>query len=99
MLDELLAMELPIVVFETDSAQGGLSTTIAAYIGQKNPTFSKLSLRDGFVNQGSIFELRQEQHITLHDLFQTLDQTSTRDKASDQANSTFQKNKEVFDAS
>lgn len=73
MLDELIALNRPMIVYETDSAQGGLSTAIAAYLGQNHPHFSKLSLRDGFVEQGTIFELRQEQHITMDDLFQKLD--------------------------
>lgn len=72
MLEELLALNLPLVVYETDSAYGGLSSAVSSFIGKKNPKFSQLSLKDGFVGQGSILELRKEQHISLDDLFSTL---------------------------
>ncbi len=80
MLDELMALNLPIVVYETDSAQGGLSTAIAAHLGQKHPHFFKLSLRDGFIPQGTVFELRKEQRVTLDDLFQELNQIDQASK-------------------
>lgn len=73
MLEKLLKLDLPLVIYETDSASGGLSSAIAAFIGEKNPQFSKLTLQDGFVGQGSILELRKEQQISLDDLFDTLE--------------------------
>lgn len=74
MLDELFTMNLPITVYETDSAQGGLASAIADWLEKKTHGFERLSLKDGFVCQGSVEELKKEQQVSLDDLFERLDQ-------------------------
>lgn len=73
MLDEIYDSKLPVTIFETDSPQGGLSASIARYFESKHHDYDLLTLKDGFIPQGSIEQLRKEQQISLDDLFERLD--------------------------
>ena len=74
MLEELCAMQLPIIVYESDVQIGGLSSAIVEYAndhGLKN-TFVRIGLRDHFVEHGSIPKLRKVEQVDLGTLFQVI---------------------------
>ena len=73
MLDELIESRLPMTVYEPDSKEGGLCQKIAAYCEQKNPRFHRVGLQDGFIEQGSIEELRKDQSMSMDDLMERLE--------------------------
>lgn len=83
MLHELAQSHLPLFVFESDSPAGGLSQAIAAEMESWKNELQILSLRDGFVEQGSIEQLRKEQGISLDDLFERLDHHASGSMAAD----------------
>lgn len=74
MLEELCAMQLPIMIYESDVQIGGLSSAIIEYAndhGLKN-TFVRIGLRDHFVEHGSIPKLRKVEQVDLGTLFQVI---------------------------
>lgn len=74
MLEELCAMQLPIIAYESDVQIGGLSSAIVEYAndhGLKN-TFVRIGLRDHFVEHGSIPKLRKVEQVDLGTLFQVI---------------------------
>lgn len=74
MLEELCAMQLPIIVYESDVQIGGLSSAIVEYAndhGLKN-TFVRIGLQDHFVEHGSIPKLRKVEQVDLGTLFQVI---------------------------
>lgn len=73
MLESLARMNLPITVYETDSRQGGLGEEIASYLQNRQTGFHHIHMRDGFVEQGSVEELRQEQQVSIKDLMERLE--------------------------
>ena len=82
MLDMIFDSGLPVTIYETDSPFGGLSTSIARYLETRHQDFDLLTLKDGFIPQGSISELRKDQQISLDDLFERLDAHASRSETS-----------------
>lgn len=71
MLHELLSSNKRIIIYETDMLHGGLSSAILAFQndhGYQN-TILRLGIKDHFVPQGSLPQLRKQENIDLQTLF------------------------------
>lgn len=76
MLLELLQMNLPVTVYETDVNHSGLSSAVLEFMNQNNMEkhINVLGLPDTFIPHGSIKMLRNKYHINLEALFEELEQ-------------------------
>ncbi len=72
MIEELFSMNLPVTVYETDRSEGSLSSAILEELEKERPQFDQLGIESGFVSQGTVQQLRQEQKISMDDLFERL---------------------------
>lgn len=72
LLDELLNMNLPIHVYETDVKIGGLSDAILEYMNEKKAYIHPMGIGDHYVCHGSIRTLRIQEHIDTQSLFKEL---------------------------
>ena len=73
MMKELLTMNLPITVYETDVKMGGLSSAILEYINSQEERIQILGIHDHFVCHGSIRSLRIQEGISTECLFEELE--------------------------
>lgn len=71
MLDDLLSADLPIVIYESDMLHGGLSSAILEYQNDNgyNAKIKRIGIKDHFVPQGSLPQLRKKEGIDLSTLF------------------------------
>lgn len=71
MLDDLLNANLPIVIYESDMLHGGLSSAILEYQNDNgyNAKIKRIGIKDHFVPQGSLPQLRKKEGIDLSTLF------------------------------
>ncbi len=74
MIEELLDSSLPMTVFETDLKDHTLSDSIALIATKRNRTFETVGCKDGYIEQGSVDQLRKEQGISIDALFERMDQ-------------------------
>lgn len=73
MLKELVDMQLPITVYETDVKIGSLSSAILEALNDMDPKISILGIDDHFVCHGSIRSLRIQENISTEALFTELE--------------------------
>lgn len=76
MLRRLFESGLPITVYETDSARGGLMDAVLEYANEQGYTkhITQIALPPAFIPHGSVPRLRKEFGISLDDLFAHLEQ-------------------------
>lgn len=76
MLRRLFESGLPITVYETDSARGGLMDAVLEYANEQGYTkhIAQIALPPAFIPHGSVPRLRKEFGISLDDLFAHLEQ-------------------------
>ncbi|WP_288820465.1 1-deoxy-D-xylulose-5-phosphate synthase [uncultured Allobaculum sp.] len=72
LLKKLFESGKPITVYETDSYEGGLAMQIQARASDYKRDIDVLTLKEGFIEQGSVEQLKKEQHISLDDLMERL---------------------------
>lgn len=73
MMKELLKMDLPITVYETDMKIGGLSDAILEFINTMEERVHILGIEDHYVCHGSIRSLRIQEGISTECLFEELE--------------------------
>ena len=76
MLDQILYRPIPIILYESDMLDGGLSSAILQYINdhQIDRHLIRMGIGDHFVEQGSIALLRKAEHIDINSLFSTIEE-------------------------
>ena len=76
MLDQILYRPIPIILYESDMLDGGLSSAILQYINdhQIDRHLIRMGIGDHFVEQGSIAQLRKAEHIDINSLFSTIEE-------------------------
>lgn len=81
MLDQILYRPIPIILYESDMLDGGLSSAILQYINdhQIDRHLIRMGIGDHFVEQGSIAQLRKAEHIDINSLFSTIEELLTCD--------------------
>lgn len=74
MLKEIAKAKLPIIIYETDMLQGGLSSAILEWAcdEQQPLNITRIGIKDHFVPQGSMNQLRINEGIDLNTLFEKL---------------------------
>lgn len=78
MLKELVQMNLPITVYETDNVSGGLSDAILEGLNVIEPQIDVMAIQDEFVEHGSVRALRKLEHISMEDLFERLEKNDEK---------------------
>ena len=75
LLDKISESGKKITVYTTDMKTNGLASLIMMYYSSKNiqVRLKAIGIGDNFVTHGSIQKLKEQQHISLDDLFQQLD--------------------------
>jgi len=75
MLNDLLSTDLPILVYEGDMLHGGLSSAILEYCNDHGYTKNiiRYGIKDHFVPQGSLPQLRKREKIDLTTLFDEIE--------------------------
>lgn len=74
MLQELVEMNLPITVYETDTTVGGLGEAILDEINRLEKKIDVIGIEDRFVPHGSIRSLRKLEGISTDALFEKLEE-------------------------
>lgn len=74
MLLELAQLQLPMIIYETDTLCGGLSSAILEFYNDHKQLVSikRIGLQDHFVEHGSLPQLRKAEHIDVNTLFEEL---------------------------
>lgn len=75
MLDQIAAMKLPIVIYETDILKGGLGSSILEYYndqGIHDVMIKRIGIGDHFVPHGSLKDLYAHEHISYVDAIEEL---------------------------
>lgn len=75
MLIEILENEIPIIVYECDMLHGGLSSAILAFKNDNNfnKQIKRIGIKDHYVPQGSLAQLRKKEKIDLETLFEEIE--------------------------
>ena len=73
MMKDLLKLNLPITVYETDIKKGGLSSAILEYMNTLDEKIHVLGIGDHYVCHGSIRSLRIQEGISTECLFEELE--------------------------
>lgn len=73
MMKDLLKLNLPITVYETDIKKGGLSSAILEYMNTLDEKIHVLAIGDHYVCHGSIRSLRIQEGISTECLFEELE--------------------------
>lgn len=73
MMKDLLKLNLPITVYETDIKKGGLSSAILEYMNTLDEKIHVLGIGDHYVCHGSIRSLRIQEDISTECLFEELE--------------------------
>lgn len=75
MLEQLLHQDRPIIVYEGDMLNGGLSSAILQYANDHSITkpLIRMGIADHFVEQGSNAQLRKAERIDINSLFQKIE--------------------------
>ena len=76
MLDEVLYRDVPLIVYEGDMLDGGLSAAILQYINDHriHRHLIRIGIKDHYVEQGSIPQLRRAEGIDMNTLFAQLEE-------------------------
>lgn len=76
MLDDILYRSIPVIVYESDMLDGGLSSTILQYINDHRICchLIRIGIGDHYVEQGSIPQLRRAEKIDMNTLFKELEE-------------------------
>ena len=76
MLDEVLYRDVPLIVYESDMLDGGLSAAILQYINDHRICrhLIRIGIKDHYVEQGSIPQLRRAEGIDMNTLFAQLEE-------------------------
>lgn len=71
MLNEILTLNLPVILYETDMLAGGLSSAILEFQNDRkiSKAIKRIGIQDHFVTHGSIPQLRKLEHIDITTLF------------------------------
>jgi 1-deoxy-D-xylulose-5-phosphate synthase len=71
LLNRLVVLNKPIIVYETDMLSGGLGTSILEWTNQNNTylNIKRIGIKDHFVTHGSLPELRKYENIDITTLF------------------------------
>ena len=73
MMKDLLKLNLPITVYETDIKMGGLSSAILEYMNTLDEKIHVLGIDDHYVCHGSVRSLRIQEGISTECLFEELE--------------------------
>lgn len=75
MLTEILKDDIPIIVYECDMLHGGLSSAILAFNNDNNfnKPIKRIGIKDHYVPQGSLPQLRKKEKIDLETLFEEIE--------------------------
>ena len=75
MLDEILYRDIPTIVYESDMLDGGLSAAILQYINDHGieKHLIRMGIKDHFVEQGSVAQLRKAEKIDINSLFRKIE--------------------------
>lgn len=75
MLDDILYRSIPVIVYESDMLDGGLSSAILQYINDHRICchLIRIGIGDHYVEQGSIPQLRRAEKIDMNTLFKELE--------------------------
>ena len=70
MLDEIAALNVPVIVYEESTLIAGLGSAILEYYNQTNQEvmLTRLGIPDKYVQHGSVPEILDELHLTLDDV-------------------------------
>lgn len=76
MLDDILYRSIPVIVYESDMLDGGLSSAILQYINDQRICchLIRIGIGDHYVEQGSIPQLRRAEKIDMNTLFKELEE-------------------------
>ena len=76
MLDDILYRSIPVIVYESDMLDGGLSSAILQYINDHRICchLIRIGIGDHYVEQGSIPQLRRAEKIDMNTLFKELEE-------------------------
>lgn len=76
MLDDILYRSIPVIVYESDMLDGGLSSAILQYINDHRICchLIRIGIGDHYVEQGSIPQLRHAEKIDMNTLFKELEE-------------------------
>ena len=76
MLDDILYRSIPVIVYESDMLDGGLSGAILQYINDHRICchLIRIGIGDHYVEQGSIPQLRRAEKIDMNTLFKELEE-------------------------
>ena len=76
MLDDILYRSIPVIVYESDMLDGGLSSAILQYINDHRICchLIRIGIGDHYVEQGSIPQLRRAEKIDINTLFKELEE-------------------------
>ena len=76
MLDDILYRSIPVIVYESDMLDGGLSSAILQYINDHCICchLIRIGIGDHYVEQGSIPQLRRAEKIDMNTLFKELEE-------------------------
>lgn len=76
LLNKLVVLNKPIIVYETDMLSGGLGTAVLEWTNQNNTYLhiKRIGIKDHFVTHGSLPELRKYENIDISTLFALIKQ-------------------------
>lgn len=74
MMQEIITSKLPVIIYETDTLTGGLSSAILEYANDHNckKHFERIGIANHFVEHGSLPILRKSEHIDMNSLFDSI---------------------------
>lgn len=73
-IDELVALDVPMIVYESDILSGGLASSMLEYCNDQKlmVQIERIGIEDHYVQQGSLSALRIQQGIDLNSLFEKI---------------------------
>lgn len=73
-MSEIMNSNLPVIIYETDTLAGGLSSAILEYSNDHNckKHYERIGIKDHFVEHGSLPLLRKSEHIDMNSLFERI---------------------------
>jgi len=81
MLNRLVLLNKPVIVYETDMLSGGLGSAVLEWLNQHNAylNLKRIGIKDHFVTHGSLPELRKYENIDISSLFELINQTLNKE--------------------
>lgn len=75
-LNRLVILNKPIIIYETDMLSGGLGSAVLEWLNQNNAylNIKRIGIKDHFVTHGSLPELRKYENIDISTLFNLINQ-------------------------